>query len=174
MTHLFATLRKLAVMACLIGVTTTLNQAPAVAASADEMEFINKMSGKWRGRGTIVLANGESVRLTCRITPEPMPKNVGVLIKGRCGSLDFTFRFDSELIYDEKTNIYNGTWLNLATKDQANVLAERDKNGALLLNFFGGSLGDTSSQMTITLAEKTLDLVGKTVENGDLALSLRR
>jgi len=141
--NLFGPLARSAAVAGLV-VTSMVAAAPAHAAQAD-IELLNSYLGDWRGKGTLV--GDESETVICRLSLTPGNQNK-VNYSGRCAMAGNNLSVSGTLAYVESSRRYEAAMTSNATF--TGVAVGRKQGNGVVFNLKERETDEEGNDLTIS------------------------
>lgn len=142
---LFGPLSRTVALAGLL-VATSMAAAPAFAAKAD-VELLQSYIGEWRGRGTLVGAESESVVCRLALTNGNADK---VNYSGRCALAGTTLSVNGTLAYNDAGKQYEAAMTSNVTF--SGVAIGKKQGDGIVFNLKERETDEEGNDMTITAA----------------------
>lgn len=127
-----------------LAVTSAMAAAPAVAAKAD-IELLNSYLGEWKGKGTIVGEQSETVKCRLSLTPGNDDK---VTYSGRCALAGTILSVNGTLAYIDDARRYEAVMTSNATFS-GNAIGRKQGDG-VVFNLKERETDEEGNDLTIT------------------------
>lgn len=121
---------------------------PAMPANAAEQDFLNRFAGSFSGSGLVQRNATEGPnQVTCTLTGAPSVS--GISMNGQCGAFIFSRNISADLLYDEASGRYTGTYVG-SSIGPARLSGKRSGDAVILTITWPQPVnGDTKAVMTI-------------------------
>ncbi|MEO1747408.1 MAG: hypothetical protein AAFR27_02105 [Pseudomonadota bacterium] len=138
--------------------------APALADSARDQAFFNKVGGTWRGPGEIVAGKYEGTKFSCAFEGTSPSGNVGMVLDGKCRV--GIFSQDMQASISRKGRNYQGQFLDGARGEGLDIVGGNVANNRAVMRLKRNHL---EGAMLVRLAnDNTLNVTVSVDVNGEM------